>query len=372
MNDQTRILVLLTDAYGGHGGISRFNRDFLGALSAHENVREILVFPRLVRSAIEETILSNIRFVDRGVTSKMGYVKTVLAHVIGDRKFDLLVCGHINLLPLCWLLSRWIGCPLALIIHGIDAWEPTGSRLVDRLAKRVDAVVAVSRLSLQRFCAWSGTNPDKGFILPNTVDLSLFTPGPQNPELLNRYGLENKTVLMTLGRMPCSERYKGYDEIIELLPALSERIPDVAYLLAGNGDDRPRLERKAQELGVGKQVVFAGMIPESEKVDHYRLADAYVMPSRGEGFGIVLLEAMACGIPVVASKLDGGREALRDGLLGELVDPLDSADILRGVLQALKKPRGVPEGLEYFSMDGFRQRVHDIVDGLLAGKAIHG
>jgi glycosyltransferase involved in cell wall biosynthesis len=85
--------------------------------------------------------------------------------------------------------------------------------------------------------------------------------------------------------------------------------------------DRRCLQEKARSLGVHGRVVFAGYVPESEKADHYRLADAYVMPGRGEGFGIVYLEALACGVPVVASEVDGSREAVREGALGILVDP---------------------------------------------------
>ena len=88
-----------------------------------------------------------------------------------------------------------------------------------------------------------------------------------------------------------------------------------------SGSDHGRLEAKAAALHVLDRVVFSGFVPEEQKADYYRLADAYVMPSRGEGFGIAFLEALACGLPVLGSKLDGGREALLDGALGLLVDP---------------------------------------------------
>ena len=105
--------------------------------------------------------------------------------------------------------------------------------------------------------------------------------------------------------------------------------------------------------------------PWPPKADHYRLADAFVMPSRGEGFGIVLLEAMACGIPTMASILDGGREALRNGLLGTLVDPRDPQDVERGMLESLKKPKGIMEGLEYFSSESYERRVHNLIEDIL-------
>jgi glycosyltransferase involved in cell wall biosynthesis len=92
------------------------------------------------------------------------------------------------------------------------------------------------------------------------------------------------------------------------------------------------------------------------------LADAYVMPSHGEGFGFVLLEAMASGVPTVGSRIDGGREALRDGMLGTLVDPADRKGLTEAILAALGMPRGVPDGLEYFDYPNFRERFHRIMD----------
>ena len=114
------------------------------------------------------------------------------------------------------------------------------------------------------------------------------------------------------------------------------------------------------------QVVFAGRIPEDEKVDHYRMADAFVMPGWGEGFGIVYLEAMACGIPVVASKADASCEVVGGGKLGFIVDPRNPAEIREGILAALKWPRGfVSASLNDFSFESFQTRVHEIVERLV-------
>jgi len=115
---------------------------------------------------------------------------------------------------------------------------------------------------------------------------------------------------MMLGRMDSRERAKGFDELIELMPRLKANRRDIALLLAGDGDDRLRLELKVRELGLQNDVVFPGFVPESLKADHLRLADAFVTASRLERFGIVLLEAMACGVPVIGSTLDGTREGI--------------------------------------------------------------
>ena len=365
MYSNYRLLVLVSDAYGGHGGISRFNRDFLAGLASDPKSKEIVVFPRLVKNPILENIPKKIKFYQNGNTSKPGYIKNLISFLVKDHNFDILICGHINLLSIAWPLARIFKLPICLIIHGIDAWEPTKNRFANYFSKRTDFVVSVSKVSLDRFQGWSGFNQKKTWILPNCVDLSKFRPQPKDPKLIERYGLNNKKVIMTLGRIPGWDRHKGFDEVIDILPHLLREDPNLVYLIAGDGPDKNRLFRKALSLGIGKHVVFTGMVLEAEKVAHYCLADVYAMPSRGEGFGIVLLEAMACGVPVIASKFDGGKEALRNGKLGQLVDPANPEQLASAIKQALEIPHGVPRGLEYFSKNNFEHRVQKLVTEII-------
>jgi glycosyltransferase involved in cell wall biosynthesis len=266
------------------------------------------------------------------------------------------------MVPLAGVAARLLAAPCLLWIHGIEAWQPSSRRLANRMLSRMTAVVAVSEYTRQRFLSWSGRPPETVLLLPNAIHAARFGPGSKNAGLAKRYALEGRTVLLTLGRLAADEPGKGFDQVLELLPRLARRIPDVVYVIAGDGDDRARLERKAHRLGVDNRVVFTGAVPEQEKADLYRLADVYVMPSRGEGFGFVFLEAMACGVPVVASRVDGSREAVRGGELGLLVDPSSPAEIEAAVLQALQLPRQVPKGLEYFAFERFRERLGGILD----------
>ena len=210
-------------------------------------------------------------------------------------------------------------------------------------------------------------------MVPNCIDTAPYGPGPKRDDLLTRYGLQERTILLTLSRLSADEQYKGHDEVLEVLPDLAKEVPDIAYLICGDGDDRPRLEAKAHRLGVADRVVFAGYIPDREKADHYRLADAFVMPGRGEGFGIVYLEAMACGIPVVASQPTPARKPCVMAKLGVVVDPDDIVSVKRGILHALQTPRGVPEGLDYFAVSRFRERWHQVVGACAstASSAVH-
>jgi glycosyltransferase involved in cell wall biosynthesis len=240
-----------------------------------------------------------------------------------------------------------------LVVHGIEAWQPTRRRIVNRLARQIDALIAVSDFTRQRFLAWAQPARAQTFLLPNCVDLTRFTPGPKNPALLERYGLR--------GRLSSCERYKGIDEVLDVLPELAREISNLAYLIVGDGDDRARLEDKARRLGLAERVKFTGWLNDGELVEHYRLADAFVMPGRGEGFGIVYLEALACGVPVVASTADASGEVLQRGAFGVAVNPHRPESIREGVLRVLQWPRGViPAGLDFFSWENFQGRVYRI------------
>jgi glycosyltransferase involved in cell wall biosynthesis len=166
---------------------------------------------------------------------------------------------------------------------------------------------------------------------------------------------------MTLGRLDARERQKGIDEVIEVMPRLLLHAPNLRYLIAGDGDDRPRLEAKVKLHGLTDKVVFCGRVSDEEKADHYRMCDVFSLAGRQEGFGIVLLEALACGAPVVASELDGSRDAILEGELGELANPDNPASLQAALLRALAKPRHIPERLEYFSFENFVKRLDKII-----------
>ena len=141
-------------------------------------------------------------------------------------------------------------------------------------------------------------------------------------------------------------------------------MPNAVLLFVGDGSDRDRLQQKAAQAGMRDRVIFTGRVSDDDKADLFRMADAYVMPSRGEGFGFVVLEAMACGVPVVVSSLDGTREAVLNGELGAVVDP-DNPDALRAaILSALAAPHKVPEGLSYFAFPKFEARLGDALNSV--------
>jgi glycosyltransferase involved in cell wall biosynthesis len=146
------------------------------------------------------------------------------------------------------------------------------------------------------------------------------------------------------------------------MPQLRAEVPDLVYLVAGDGSDRSRLQAKVTASGLDDSVKLIGRISEAEKADHYRLCDVFSMAGRQEGFGIVFLEALATGAPVVASILDGSRDAVLDGKIGELANPDDPASLRAAILRALAKPRVVPQLLEHFSFANFVKRLDRILN----------
>ena len=259
-------------------------------------------------------------------------------------------------MPVASMIASLRRIPISLVIHGVDAWQPPRNVTARRSLPRASLVVSVSELTARRFRTWSGFAPDETLVIPNTVQAAAFAPGPRDEKLVADLGLEGRTVILSLGRMSSAERQKGFDEVIEVMPRLRAARPDLVYLACGDGEDRPRLEAKARALGVADAVRFTGLVPEERKDDYYRLSDAFVMASTGEGFGIVLLEAMMCGIPVVASALDGSSEAVLGGKLGLVADPRDPDMLVAGILAAIERPKGVPPGIDHFSQQRFAER----------------
>lgn len=347
-----KILLLCTDAYGGHGGIALYNRDLAEALAARADVDEVIVIPRVIRSEVRD-VPPKVTFHANAAKGPLQYLRAIA----GARaaKPDLVLCGHMNLLPVACTLARK---PL-LLVYGIEAWRHAPP-LTTRLLHRTRAIVSISAITRDRLLAWSGYR-GRTYLLPNAIHAEAYGIRDKRADLVARYMLEGKRVLLTVGRLAAEERYKGFDEVLEVLGELPQ---DVVYMIAGGGNDAPRLQQKAVQCGVAGRVIFTGLFAEEDKPGLYALADAYVMPSRGEGFGYVFLEALASGVPAIGSKHDGGREALLDGKLGLLVDPANPAEILTAIREVLdtRAPRTIPPLLDDFSFANFQTRLNAILD----------
>ncbi|MBD1936540.1 glycosyltransferase family 4 protein [Microcoleus sp. FACHB-68] len=276
-------------------------------------------------------------------------------------------CGHIKLAPLVELLCRPLGIPYTVLTYGKEVWEPLPANYQKAL-RQADSIWTISRYSRERACAANNLDRQAFQILPCAVDGDVFTPGEKDPAFVEKYGLAGTGVFMTVARLWSGDIYKGVDVTIRALPHLLQKYPEVKYLIVGRGDDQPRLAQLAQDLGVADRVVFAGFVRAEDLPAHYRLADAYIMPSQ-EGFGIVYLEAMACGVPVVAGEADGSAEPLLDGKLGWRVPHRDPEAVAGACMEILKGEDSRCEGvwlrqqvLEHFSTATFTFRLKQLLD----------
>lgn len=352
-------LALVTDAFGGNGGIAQYNRDFLSALANGGSLSSITVLPRRApRQVAAPTPIKQIP----ARPGRIVYALTALLTAL-RRPVDIVFCGHLYMAPLGWLIARVKRAKLVVQMHGIEAWAGP-SRLRRTAVEAADLILCVSRHTRASVVRWAAIAPERIMIVPNTV-APLFAPG-DGSALRRALALDGKRVLLTVGRMDSRERYKGHDRVIAAIPGLAQRGHDLVYLIIGEGDDRVRLEQFARVAGVANRVRFLGAVSPEYLAEAYRLADLFVMPSTGEGFGIAFLEAMASGTPAIGLDAAGARDALVDGELGNLVP---EAGLPAALDRALGLPRPDPQALAAqvrarFGGAAFAANVGRVVDRL--------
>lgn len=291
---------------------------------------------------------------------------------------DLIIVGHIHFTAAANLLHKITGIPYWTMAYGVEAWGIERPDLRAALQKS-DRIFAISEYTRGRLLAEQPLDPDKVSLLPCTFDHERFTIGPKPAHLMVRHNLRpEQPVILTVSRLVASEQYKGYDRVLRAMPRIREAIPDVRYVIVGKGDDRPRIEHLIQELGVRDCVTLAGFIPDEELCDYYNLCDVFAMPSKREGFGIVYLEAMACGKPTLAGNKDGAVDALQQGRLGVLIDPDDTDEIVSSLTGILK--RTYPHDLMYdpqalrdsvidtFGVERFRHKLSSSLNDFFVAK----
>lgn len=243
---------------------------------------------------------------------------------------DLIIATHLNFTVVADQLKRAVGTPYWAIAHGFEAWDIQRPALRQALLN-ADRILAVSTYTRDRLLQTLPLAPDRIQLLPNTFDANRFRVSAKPEGLLKRYGLTpNQPVILTVNRLAAGEPFHSYDQILAALPRIRESLPNVHYLIVGKGDDRPRLEQVLIDRQLQDCVTLAGFVPDEELPDYYNLCDVFAMPSKLEGFGIVYLEALASGKPVLGGN-DGAIDALQQGRLGALVNP-DQVDAIAHAL----------------------------------------
>ena len=265
---------------------------------------------------------------------KMPFMKAAINR---GKNSHQVILSHCNLLLAGFLIKLLSPATrLILIAHGIEVWSPFSFWKRFMLSK-CDQILAVSSYTRERMIAVHHIDENKITVVNNCLDPFLQEPLPmgKNKPLLDRYHLTPENiVLLTITRLSSKEQYKGYDNVLRSLDTLKKTYPGIKYLLVGKYDvmEKQRLDQIIHQLRLEDHIIFTGFVPDEELAAHYNIADCYIMPSKKEGFGIVFIEALYYGKPVIAGNLDGSVDALDNGSLGLLVNP-DDLDEITGAIE---------------------------------------
>ncbi|MFP4246979.1 MAG: glycosyltransferase [Halochromatium sp.] len=261
------------------------------------------------------------------------------------------------------LLARWLRVPYCITLRGTIV-RVSRTRLRKRLAyralRRAARVFSVSD-SLRQTAIGMGIAADHVQVVPNGINLSLFSPEDRT-QCRERLGLDaDAPVLITVGTL--SER-KGFHRVIGQLPALLKRYPKLLYLVVGgehpDGDEQ-RLRTLAAELGVSEQVRFLGRQPPEQLRYCYSAADLFVLPTRFEGWANVFLEAAACGLPSVTTRVGGNAEVICSETLGRLIDYGDDEALREAIIEALDTDWDRAAIIAYARDNAWEQRIPRLV-----------
>lgn len=266
-----------------------------------------------------------------------------LKAISSSAKFNVVILSHINL-AVIGLFIKLINpkCKVWLIAHGIEVWRPF-SFIKRRFLKRCDKIICVSNYTQQQMVKWHNVDKNLCQVLNNAIDP--FMELPQNftkpQKLIDRYQLNHSyPIIFTLTRMASTEKYKGYEQVINAVSRLKNKFPDIKYVLSGQYDqlEQIRITKLLDDHQITEQVILTGFIKEAELADHFLMADLFVLPSKKEGFGIVFIEALALGLPVICGNADGSIDAIRNGELGKAVNADDADDLFNCIAEYLDTP----------------------------------
>jgi phosphatidylinositol alpha-1,6-mannosyltransferase len=367
-----KILFLNLTAFSKTGGIEKFNKCLLKALSEFEENKSISITSySLYDDQANEQYFLNKKY--KGFSGKR--IQFVIKSVFRARKFDQVILGHINMAVIgCLIRILYPKKNIILITHGIEVWTPL-SGLKKRILHKANLVLAVSSFTRKKLVDVQHLDEGKTRLFYNTIDPYFRFPSTFNADnnLRQRYGLKKEDfVLFTLTRLSNAEKYKGYDAVIRCLPELTERISDLKYVIAGKYDqeEKQRIDDLIAQLKLKDKVLFTGYIKDEEVKEHFQMSDLFIMPSQGEGFGIVFIEAIVCGLPVIAGNVDGSVDALQNGELGTLVNPSSEKEITKAVLMQYANKHNVTtenkyklqqKTLNYFHFDQYKKRLENIL-----------
>jgi glycosyltransferase involved in cell wall biosynthesis len=350
-----KTLLLLPALFASDGGIERILRLYVRAaceLTPPGGHVHALV---LNDTAIPEQKLAP--YATPALTTRMGFGRNKARcawHAMRwARRSQRVICGHIHLLRLA-LLTRRLRPTLEiwLVAHGLEVWREF-SAAEQRALVATDRILCVSDYTRRQLLArCPGLDPARLVVQPNALDPQFAMPLPDPAEAV-------PGLILSVARLANTESYKGIDHMIRALPAIRAAVPHAHLRVVGHGDDRPRLEKLAADNGVSPHVTFTGRVSDAELRRHFAECQLFALPSGGEGFGLVYLEAFAHGKPCLAANAGGAPEVV-NAACGAVVPYGDVAAIGRACADALRRDwdsATLRARADEFSYEAFRRRL---------------
>lgn len=365
-----RVLFLTLRTFSATGGIEKVCKVFskgLNDLQSEGLLEELQVLSMYDKqSDVDPKYLPPKCFTGYGEKK----LRFVIRAVQRGCKSQVVILSHINLLLIGFLIKIFSPkTKLLLFAHGIEVWNPV-SVLKKHTLNLCDKILTVSAFTKTRMQELFQIPDENITVLNNCLDPFLPEAGLRQKDaaLLKKTGFkEDDFVLFTLTRLSSKERYKGYDNVLHAVRDLKPQYPGIKYLIVGKFDEEEvaRVKKIIADLSIGEQVFLAGFIPDEELARYFHLADLYVMPSKKEGFGIVFIEAIYYGLPVIAGNKDGSVDALLDGKMGILVDP-DSQQQINAAIEKvlLNKAAYAPDHsllLQHFDFNSYKAKMKSIL-----------
>ena len=361
LSNLSHLQLWIPDLFKSKGGIQVYSAFLLEAIqNIYPNVKSDVFLKNDTPSPEYLSFQPNINFNFSGCCPLTLRTPAFAAKITGSgirQRPNLVITTHLNFTVAAYWLKRLVGIPYWTVAHGMEAWNIQRPALQTAL-RHADRILAVSGYTRDRLLKEQNLDPSKILLLPNTFDQERFKIGNKPDHLLERYKLNpEQPIILTVSRLLRSESYKGYDKVLEALPQLRQVIPNIHYIIVGKGDEQPRIEQLIQERQLQDCVTLAGFVPDAELCDYYNLCDVFAMPSKREGFGIVYLEALACGKPTLGGNQDGAIDALCHGELGALVEPDDVDALAKTIIQICTGTYSHPI---IYQPEVLRQKVIDI------------
>ncbi len=363
-------IFVLSPNFSKNDGISTFSRELCFALNDVLDERfDILTYDTETLSKKYKNNRIFLKLNNLKIFNIISFSILIIINTIRNNP-SLIITTHAHYAPLAYILKILFSIPYIVVAHGIEIIpQMTLSKLTKfrKLALRsANHIWSVSNWTRKHLINLD-INKENIEILPNTVDGNKFVISQKKEYLLQRYSIEpNEKVILTVARINKNEAYKGHEIVIKSLPEIIKKNGPLKYLIVGKNDDKENLLELIKQHDLENQVILCGFISDEELVDHYNLSNVFLMPSYGEGFGIVFLEALSCGIPVIAGNTDGSKDALMNGLLGKLIDPKNKNEIISNVStlfnQSINRIELREKCIQNYGRDAFNKKLFDLLE----------